>query len=119
MSTWVPSGRGGDPSPRRLSESLDRVARSIEAPSAGVLALVFSRWEEVVGASVAGHARPRSLSSGTLVVEVDDGAWATQLRFLADDLLSRLTEAAGGPVAERLEVRVAGEGKARRRAPRR
>jgi hypothetical protein len=51
------------------------------------------------------------LEQGTLLVEVDDPAWATQGRFLADDVRSRLSDVTG-VVIERLEVRV---GRPRRR----
>jgi len=49
--------------------------------------------------------KPLKLDAGVLVVQVDDPAWATQMKFLESDLLRRLTEAGAGPV-ERLEIRV-------------
>jgi len=73
------------------------------APSAAALGTVFSRWEELVGPSVARHTKPLRIGSGTLVVEVDQPAWATQLRILAPGILARLTERTGEPI-ERLDV---------------
>jgi predicted nucleic acid-binding Zn ribbon protein len=46
------------------------------------------------------------LEDGRLVVEVDDPAWATQLRFLEADLVTRLSEA-GGLAVTSVDVRVA------------
>ena len=66
---------------------------------------VFGRWEEVVGAAVAAHVQPVKLDGTTLVVKVDDPAWATQLKFLEGTLKQRLLEVAGATV-EKLEVRV-------------
>ena len=66
---------------------------------------VFGRWEESVGAAVAAHVQPVKLDGSVLVVEVDDPAWATQIRFLEATLRERLREVAGASV-ERLEVRV-------------
>jgi predicted nucleic acid-binding Zn ribbon protein len=66
---------------------------------------VFGRWEEAVGAAVATHVQPVKLDGSVLVVEVDDPAWATQIRFLEATLRERLREVAGASV-ERLEVRV-------------
>ncbi|MEY4174087.1 MAG: hypothetical protein RI900_1252 [Actinomycetota bacterium] len=66
---------------------------------------VFGRWEEAVGAAVAAHVQPVKLDGSVLVVEVDDPAWATQIRFLEATLRERLREVAGASV-ERLEVRV-------------
>jgi predicted nucleic acid-binding Zn ribbon protein len=71
-----------------------------------VLAAVFSRWPDVVGDAVAAHTRPLSLSRGTLVVAVDQPAWATQLRFLSGDLLARLADVAGPGAVRAIEVRV-------------
>ena len=56
---------------------------------------MFGRWEEAVGAAIAANVRPVRLEDGTLLVEVDDPAWATQVRFLADDLRSRLGTSPG------------------------
>ena len=67
---------------------------------------MFGRWEEAVGPALAAHVRPVRLERGTLLVEVDDPAWATQVRFLADDVRARLRDAVGVAV-DRLEVRVA------------
>ena len=66
---------------------------------------MFGRWEEAVGQALAVNVRPVRLEDGTLLVEVDDPAWATQVRFLADDITARLAEVTGVTV-ERLDVRV-------------
>jgi predicted nucleic acid-binding Zn ribbon protein len=64
---------------------------------------VFSRWEELVGASLARHARPLRLEAGVLVVAVDRPPWATQVRALAPGILERLAEHSGEEL-ERLDV---------------
>jgi predicted nucleic acid-binding Zn ribbon protein len=70
------------------------------------MTVVFRHWEAAVGSAIAEHAQPLSLRESVLVVGVDQPAWATQLRFLTPEILSRLEEAAGRPVAERIEVRI-------------
>ncbi|MGC8471031.1 MAG: DciA family protein [Acidimicrobiales bacterium] len=108
-----------DHGPRPLGEVLDEVVAGLAppaargsgsagappgaAPSAAALGTVFSRWEELVGSSVARHTRPLRIGGGTLVVEVDQPAWATQLRILSPGILARLTERTGEPI-ERLDV---------------
>lgn len=105
--TWRPlPRRRAEDDPKPLKGSLDRLAHRIGAPESGALTTVFARWEEAVGPAIADHATPLSLHGTTLVVAVDEPAWATQLRYLATDVLARLTHAAGRPVADRLEVRV-------------
>jgi predicted nucleic acid-binding Zn ribbon protein len=101
--------------PRPVKDSLEHLARRLGAPTATSLGAVFSRWEEAVGPTVAAHARPVSLSDGVLVVAVDQPGWATQLRYLADDLLARLGEVAGEGVVGRIDIRVdSGPQKAKR-----
>ena len=101
-----------DPVP--IGDSLNSVIRSLrnesaDAPSAGSAAKqmgdVFGRWTEAVGDAIAAHVKPIKLDGTTLVVEVDDPAWATQLRFLEGTLKQRLLEVAGANI-ETIEARV-------------
>jgi len=91
--------------PRPLSAGIERLLRSLRQGDRETTVTVFSRWSELVGEPVAQHVKPLKLDVGVLVVQVDDPAWATQMKFLESDLLRRLTEAGAGPV-ERLEIRV-------------
>ena len=102
---WSPLP-GDKPDPRPVADSLDRVVSSLGVPRASTLSQVFASWEELVGDTVAAHARPRSLRAGVLVVAVEDPAWATQLKWLEGDLVGRLNEALGEGQIERVEVRV-------------
>ena len=49
--------------------------------------------------------RPVKLDGGVLLVEADEPAWATQVKFLADTIVERLSTVAGVDI-ERVEVRV-------------
>ena len=104
--------------PVPISESLNSVIRSLrnDAPNtasssdkAGQMASqmggVFGRWIEAVGDAVAAHVTPLKLDGSTLIVEVDDPAWATQLRFLETALKQRLLEVAGAKI-DTIEARV-------------
>ena len=100
--------------PLSIGDSLHRVVRCLRPdtsprsamPSVAAIGGVFGMWEEAVGAQVAAHVQPVKLTGGVLVVEVDDPAWATQLKFLEATLRQRLAEVAGATV-DSLEVRVA------------
>jgi len=105
-----------DPVP--IAQSLDSVLRSLRpdtaaggspAPVNGATATqignVFGRWVEAVGDAVAAHVTPVKLDGTKLVVEVDDPAWATQLRFLEATLKQRLAEVAGAAI-DVIEARV-------------
>jgi len=95
----------GDPMP--LSAALDGVMRSLRGPGRAAARGVFGAWDDVVGAAIAAHVQPVRLADGVLVVEVDEPAWATQFRFLADGVRERLA-ADAGVIVERIDVRVAG-----------
>ena len=96
--------RSGD-EPMPFSAALEDMLASLRAPSRREVSGIFGGWAELVGEPVAAHVRPVRLDAGVLLVEVDDPGWATQIRFLADDLLARLQESTGTSI-ERLEVRV-------------
>jgi predicted nucleic acid-binding Zn ribbon protein len=102
MSTWRPTP--GESEPRPVSESLDRITRRMGAPTTSVMTAVFTRWAELVGPELADHAHPESLRSGVLTIVVDDPAWAAQLRFLAAEILARITTATSP--SDVLEVKV-------------
>jgi predicted nucleic acid-binding Zn ribbon protein len=106
--------RDGPREPVSISSSLDGVVRSLRGPDRSTVSGVFGRWEDAVGPQVAAHVRPLKLDEGVLVVEVDDPAWATQVKFLAGTIIERLAEVAGVSVA-RVEARV--ERTDTRRAP--
>jgi predicted nucleic acid-binding Zn ribbon protein len=93
------------PEPQPISLGIERLLRSLRAGDRQVTVTVFSRWKELVGEGVAIHVRPLKLDEGTLIVEVDDPAWATQMKFLEADLLGRLRQT-GDMSVQRLEVRV-------------
>ena len=85
-----------DRQPRRIGESFDRVV-----PGGTAFTTLLKRWPEVAGESLAAHVRPTALHASTLVVAVDDPAWATQLRYLQTDLVSRVADVLGtGRVTE-------------------
>jgi predicted nucleic acid-binding Zn ribbon protein len=90
-----------------LGDALDAVVRSLRG-GAGRAEVrgVFGQWDEAVGEAIAAHVRPVRLERGTLLVEVDDPSWATQVRVFGDDLRARLQTVAG-VVVERIDVRVA------------
>jgi predicted nucleic acid-binding Zn ribbon protein len=99
-----------DPVP--VADALDRMLRSMRGGAGRAeVGGVFGRWDEAVGPTVASNVRPVRLEQGTLLVEVEDPAWATQVRFLADEVRRRLLDVTGVAV-ERIEV---GVGRPRRR----
>jgi predicted nucleic acid-binding Zn ribbon protein len=67
-------------------------------------ATVLGRWPHLVGPEIADHCTPLSLRDGELVLQAESTAWATQLRQLQRQLLSRLAGAVGKDVVRRIRV---------------
>jgi predicted nucleic acid-binding Zn ribbon protein len=67
-------------------------------------ATVLGRWPHLVGAEISDHCTPLSLRDGELVLQAESTAWATQLRQLQRQLLSRLAGAVGKDVVRRIRV---------------
>ena len=67
-------------------------------------ATVLGRWPHLVGSEIADHCTPLSLRDGELVLQAESTAWATQLRQLQRQLLSRLAGAVGKDVVRRIRV---------------
>jgi hypothetical protein len=65
---------------------------------------IWTRWADVVGPSIATNAEPTSLRNGVLRVRATSPAWATELTYLATEILHRANEVAGREVVR--EVRV-------------
>lgn len=99
--------------PYSLQRGLEAVVRSLKGHDVSTVRNVFDRWADAVGPAVAAHARPVKLDEHVLVVEVDDPTWATQLRYLQQDILAKVQDLGSGPI-ERIELRVAAGARATR-----
>ena len=65
------------------------------------VASLASRWTDVVGERLAEHTEPLALEAGVLTVGATNGAWAAQVRFIADEV-KRQADLALGPERVRL-----------------
>ena len=96
------------------SGDLEPIGGDVEAllarlgmPAALDLATLADDWDEVAGEPFAGVSRPVGFADGDLVLEVDDGAAATLLRYRLGPLLDRLSEGFGEDAVRRVRIRVA------------
>ena len=96
-------GRG----PRSLESSLGRVVTSLGGGSGASLVTLTTRWEQIVGPTVAEHASPRGLRDGLMQIAVEQSGWATQLRFLEPEVVARCDELLGAGIVTAIDVRVA------------
>jgi predicted nucleic acid-binding Zn ribbon protein len=105
VSPWKPLP-GDVPEPRLVRDSLPRLTQLFGAPVPSVLTALFARWEEIVGPLIAAHAWPVRVVDGVLRIGVEQPGWATQLTFLAPDLLRKVAAATGDSSIQKIEVKV-------------
>jgi predicted nucleic acid-binding Zn ribbon protein len=91
--------------PRLVGSALPQVTRRFGLASPQTLNAVFARWEEMVGSPLGHHCTPVALRDSVLTVTVDEPGWATEIRYLHDDLVRRINEVAGAGAVTRVEVR--------------
>jgi predicted nucleic acid-binding Zn ribbon protein len=96
------SSQGGN----SLGESITEYLYGQGLEELQILAKIRVLWADVVGEQVAQHAQPESLRDGELWVTVDQPAWATELRFVANDIISKLDEQLASVSVSALKVHV-------------
>ena len=94
-----------DRDPQRLGAAVERLVDSkgwaTEVNVRGLLA----RWVTLVGPVNAAHSHPEAFADTVLTVRTDSTAWATQLRYMAPQLVAMLNEALGDGTVTRVDVR--------------
>lgn len=79
----------------KLSNTLRKVLANRGMSRGLGLYRVAARWEEAVGAVIAGHARPAFLKSGKLSVLVDSPVWMQQLSLMKPGLIEEVNRHLG------------------------
>lgn len=101
-----PFGSGRDP--RGLGEVLSRVAVDMGWSGDIDRARLLAEWTDFVGQATADHTTVIGISNGVLQVQCDSTTWATELRRLRAEMLTRvLTEY---PDSEIRDLRFLGPG---------
>ncbi len=95
-----------DPAVTPIGDAMATLLRSRGLGATVVLAEIMSAWERAAGPEISARVKPVALRHRELVCEVDDPAWATQVRLLSEQLLANLADEVGGNVADRLSVHV-------------
>jgi predicted nucleic acid-binding Zn ribbon protein len=95
----------GHDDPQPLARAIDGLLTAEGWTLAAATGSVFGRWAQIVGADLAAHTSPQSLTDGELTVSADSTAWATQVRLLAAQLVWRLNAELGDGTVVRVKVR--------------
>lgn len=103
---WEPLPGSTEREPTQITEALDQLAKFIGSPSSTAMSRLFSGWEKIIGPTLAAICQPLSIKDGTLTLSVSDPAWVTQVRFLENEIISKVADHVGEGSPERLDVRV-------------
>jgi predicted nucleic acid-binding Zn ribbon protein len=68
------------------------------------IAVLMTRWPQIVGADLAGHVAPLTFDAGVLTLQAESTAWATQVRLLLPDLQRVVDDEVGRGVVTSLRV---------------
>lgn len=66
--------------------------------------VIMTEWPTLVGETVAEHTRVREFNEGTLIVDCESTAWATQLRLLQSMILRNIATRVGDGVVTELKI---------------
>lgn len=96
-------------SPQPLSEAIaGRVGRRPGWRDRLEGAAIFSRWEAIVGEELARRCEPVRLAGGRLVVRAESATWATQVRYLVEEIRHRANHELRPGLVKSVEVVVGG-----------
>lgn len=93
-----------DRDPQPLGRIAARLAADRGWSSRLTTGRLFGQWGAIVGEDVAEHAQPMSLKDGELTIQAESTAWATQLRLLQRQLLTKIAAGVGHGVVTKLKV---------------
>ena len=106
---WGDVGSGPRPSrrdPRPIGQLLGRFVRDRGWTQRLEVASVVSRWDEIVGPTVARHCTVEEFAEdGTLTLRTSSTSWETQIRALLATLETTLAEEIGEGVVKRIVVK--------------
>ena len=88
-----------------LGEEVNRLLQRLGSPNIDTVSGVFGLWKELVGEQVAQHVSPIKLDRGRLLIEVDDPAWSTHMKFLERDICTTLSHHTGTTISG-IDIRV-------------
>lgn len=101
--------------PVLLRDAVAAVGRELGMPPPDELGSLANAWPTIVGDAVAAHAAVRSVRDGVCTIEVDDPAWATQVRYAEQQIVGRAETCCGPGVVRSIRVVVAGPASRRER----
>lgn len=106
IEAQVSGARSGGRDPRSLSDTLGSLLVQRGWNQDVAVGGVIGRWPQIVGEDIAQHSTAETFENNILTVRAHSTAWATQLKFLAPELMRRIGLEIGDGVVR--EIRILG-----------
>jgi len=90
-----------------ISSILDTALKEFRVTSDTEMTRIWELWEDAVGEAIAQNAKPGAFKKDVLLVHVSSSVWMQQLRFLKQDLLSRINFALGQELVREIRFKIA------------
>ena len=84
--------------PKPIRSILENALRGLEIDAHLKTYSIWGAWKEIVGESVALHARPHAIRNRILFVHVSHPTWVQQLQFLKSALIDKINAFLGEPL---------------------
>lgn len=83
---------GGGRDPRGIAEVMAALTAKLGWASPLARSELLDSWSDLVGEETAGHSSPVGIEDGVLTISCDSTAWATQLRLMRSQIVTRITQ---------------------------
>ena len=91
--------------PVHLRAVLEQLFKDFGTPDITVVTSIIDQWEEIVGSDLAAKISAVAISGSELIVRVEDPAWASQISWLENQLLDKITRLIGEEKITAIRVR--------------
>jgi len=91
--------------PVHLRSVLEQLLKDFGTPDITTVTSIIDQWEEIVGSDLATKISAVAISGSELIVRVDDPAWASQISWLENQLLDKITRLIGEEKITSIRVR--------------
>lgn len=88
----------------RVGEVLNGLGVRLGLGRSADIGIIWKRWDQLVGATIAGHAEPTSLRDGLLRIRAESPAWAAELAYLAGEIKTRANDLVGRKAVTEIRV---------------
>lgn len=93
-------------SPQLLRGSLEKLLESLGSPEIDAVKALIDQWPQVVGPELATRIRAVAVRESELIVHVEDPAWASQISWLEETLMERISSLIGSGRILRVRARL-------------